>query len=352
MKKTKKVSRSDIARLAGVSGTAVTYALSAKGSSKLKKETRDKILRIADELGYQPAFSGKILSTGKSYTIGLLLPEQKMLNYLHYMSIVSGISEKMGKTEYNLTLFFRSDMEKCMGSIKNGRLDGIIVLQSDFSAEAIGAISASGLPCVIVDYDLNDMPENTACVRADHEKLIRDAFDFFINKKCKSIMNICAKQDRCGASASSIITNTFVQECQKHAGSGVFGITVQPTLNFSLQIRNMLQAGQRWEAFLVESECLAELLIEELKKFSLEAEKDYQMIVSSTGVQRYICNKFRGKLHFENYYIQQQDEIGRAAWNILSDILNGRKCEHKRLIPYKYWKGRDKIPCYWNSASE
>ena len=354
MNKTKKVSRADIARLAGVSGAAVTYALSDKESSKLKKETRDKILKIAEDLGYQPAFSGKSLSTGKSYTIGLLLPEQRMLNYLHYMSIVSGIAEGCEKTDYNLTLFFRNSIDKCMTSMRNGRIDGIIVLQSDFDSATIAGITNAGLPSVIVDYDydLANAPANIACVRADHEKLIHDAFKFFISKKCKSIMHICAKQDRC-ASASSIMTNAFTIECQKHASSGIFGITLNPTLNFSLQIRNMLESGQRWDAFLVDSECLAELLIEELSKASLKTEKDCQTIVSSTGLRRYVCNKYRGELQFKNYYVQQQNEIGKSAWDVLSDMLAGKETEHKRLIPYKYWQAdKEPPPCYWNSAEK
>lgn len=350
MNKAKKVSRADIARLAGVSGAAVTYALSGKDNSKLKEETRAKITKIANDLGYQPAFSGKSLSTGKSYTIGILLPEQRMLNYLHYMSIVSGIAGGCEKTDYNLTLFFRNSLEKCMASIRNGRIDGIIILQSDLDSGTIAEIIKSGLQSVIVDHDIDNPPENIASVRANHERLVHDAVEFFIGRKCKSIMNICAQEDRC-ASTSSIITSAFSDECQKYAKEGVFGITLNPTLNFSLQIRNMLESGQKWDAFLVTSECLAELLIEELSRASLKIEKDYQLIVSSTGLRRYVCNKYRGELHFKNYYVQQQDEIGKNAWNVLADMLAGKKTERKRLIPYKYWQSdKEAPPCHWNSA--
>lgn len=187
MNKAKKVSRADIARLAGVSGAAVTYALSGRDSSKLKKETRDKILQIANDLGYQPAFSGKSLSTGKSYTIGILLPEQRTLNYLHYMSIVSGIAGACEKTDYNLTLFFRNSLEKCMTSIRNGRIDGIIILQSDLAPETIAKIINTGIASVIVDHDIGNTPENVACVRADHERLVHE-----MHSSSSSVRNVNA----------------------------------------------------------------------------------------------------------------------------------------------------------------
>jgi DNA-binding LacI/PurR family transcriptional regulator len=352
MSQTKKVSRAEIARLAGVSGAAVTYALSEKSGARIKKETRDKIRKIAAEFDYQPSFSGKSLSTGKSFSFGILLPAPKALSSLHCMSIAEGAASASAATDYNMSMFFGPDIEKCLKSVERRRLDGVIFIQSGPDNGQIEKIISTGVPVVIADSDHNTDAglKTVGCSRAGHEGLVRDAFELFARKNCKSALCVCHPDSKCPA-AAGIIESAFHKESSKRADSGLFGTTLRPGLNFSSQIRGMLAAGQRWDAYLADSECLAELLVAGLAEFSLAPDRDYQLVVGAAGIRRYICNKFRGELKFNNYYVQQQDLIGQTAWRLLSDIIAGKETERKRLIPYKLWEAsQDTIPCHWNSG--
>ena len=69
----------DVAKLAGVSRTTVSFVLNQVSSVSISNATRQRVLDAAKKLNYTPNVAGKKLVSGKSYTIGLVLcqsPEQ------------------------------------------------------------------------------------------------------------------------------------------------------------------------------------------------------------------------------------------------------------------------------------
>jgi LacI family transcriptional regulator len=69
----------DVAKLAGVSRTTVSFVLNDVASVSISAATRQRVLDAANQLNYSPNVAGKKLVSGKSYTIGLVLcqsPEQ------------------------------------------------------------------------------------------------------------------------------------------------------------------------------------------------------------------------------------------------------------------------------------
>jgi DNA-binding LacI/PurR family transcriptional regulator len=87
--KKKRVTLRDVAKYAGVSPTAVSFAYNAP--HQLSQATRERILETATELGYQPHPVARTLATGRTNTIGLVVPTG--LNWLlhdPFFSIVLG----------------------------------------------------------------------------------------------------------------------------------------------------------------------------------------------------------------------------------------------------------------------
>ncbi len=67
------VTMKDIAMLIGISRQAVAAALeSDEGNSRVSKETREKVLKLAKELNYIPNIAARTLKGGRSRTIGIL----------------------------------------------------------------------------------------------------------------------------------------------------------------------------------------------------------------------------------------------------------------------------------------
>ena len=75
----KRTTSRDVARLAHVSRTTVSFILNNVPGVSISAATRERVLDAAQKLNYSPNVAGKKLVSGKSYTIGLVLcqsPEQ------------------------------------------------------------------------------------------------------------------------------------------------------------------------------------------------------------------------------------------------------------------------------------
>jgi DNA-binding LacI/PurR family transcriptional regulator len=62
---------SDIAQRAGVTKSAVSYALN--GQPGISAQTRERILAIASAIGYQPSSAARALTVGKAGAFGLVI---------------------------------------------------------------------------------------------------------------------------------------------------------------------------------------------------------------------------------------------------------------------------------------
>lgn len=140
----------DIARVSGYSKTTVSFAFN--DPSRIGRDTRDKILRIADELGYIPDPVARNLSLRRHGTIGLLLPEVISFAFSNpYLSqIVQGIGEVCERDSYSLTLI-PPIRESQMEGIRHAAVDGLITIGLESGMEAVEFIRRRHLPFVAVD---------------------------------------------------------------------------------------------------------------------------------------------------------------------------------------------------------
>ena len=70
----KKVTSTDVAKLAGVSQTTVSFVLNNRSDISISEETRNKVITAAKELNYVPGTFSKDSKAGITKTIGLLVP--------------------------------------------------------------------------------------------------------------------------------------------------------------------------------------------------------------------------------------------------------------------------------------
>ena len=145
-----RVTIKDIARISGCSKTTVSFALN--DPSRISTRTRDKIVRIADELGYVPDPVARSLSLKRQQTIGLLLPEVIADAFLnpHLSEVVRGIGAVCERHGFTLTLIppIRASLAE---GVRGAAVDGLITVGLGPGSETLECIERRHLPFVAID---------------------------------------------------------------------------------------------------------------------------------------------------------------------------------------------------------
>jgi len=325
---TKKVSRKDVAKAAGVSLTTVTHALSGTPGTRVKKETVELVKRVAAEMDYRPNFIGHALRTGRNCIIGVLQPEPSSIQYSYYQDMYMGLSEAMEPDDYNMLMLFRKKDFSYMRVIEQGRVDGVVIIQSDLDDSHIDKVAASGIPTVVINklVDTEKFP-NLACVCPDYDKFVHDLVEDFKDTGCKSILAI---HDYIRDDANVNMYNAFNDVLKKHVVSGISGATIVPDRdNFKAQCTNIFRPGQRWDGIFIDSSSFANTLIEAASECRIEAGKDFILITTNTSKNQFTCKSLE-----YSFYSQQGQQMGREAWKLLSSILNDDIENKTVLVPY------------------
>ena len=94
----------DIAERAGVSKATVSFAFNSPW--KISADTRDRVLKTAEELDYIPDPVARTLTTKRTGTLGLLLPQpiQDAFKNPHIFEVVQGIGSVCHAEELSLTI--------------------------------------------------------------------------------------------------------------------------------------------------------------------------------------------------------------------------------------------------------
>src|SRR6185369_9204010 len=82
----------DIARDLGVSVVTVSKVL--RGNTDIGEETRKRVLKRMKELNYQPNMLARGLASGKTYTVGLVVPDLVHPFFAEFAKALAGVLRK------------------------------------------------------------------------------------------------------------------------------------------------------------------------------------------------------------------------------------------------------------------
>ncbi|MFI6348431.1 LacI family DNA-binding transcriptional regulator [Streptomyces sp. NPDC050560] len=151
----RKATIKDVARLAGVSPSAVTLAVHGKPGVSAK--TKQRILDAARELGWSPNQAAQSLSGGTAHTVGLAIARPARMLGLEpfYMEFISGIESVLSRRSCSLLLRLVEPAEETEVHREwwqGGRVGGSILVDLRVDDPRVPALSAVGLPAVAVGH--------------------------------------------------------------------------------------------------------------------------------------------------------------------------------------------------------
>lgn len=149
----------DVAQDAKVSSTTVSRVIN--GSPHVKEETKAKVMKSIEELGYTPSALARNLSTGDTHNIGFLVPD---IENPFFSMILSGVSKAADEYGYNIFIFNTADdtgkEHRFLEAARAERLRGLLVIPVDSDDEKtydqLRSFVQDGVPVVLVDRNLRD----------------------------------------------------------------------------------------------------------------------------------------------------------------------------------------------------
>jgi len=158
-----KVTIADIAQLAGVSKTSVSFAFN--DPSRLPEETVRRIISIADELGYSPSPVARSLAGKRTGNIGLLFPQPLpvALDNPYMLELLRGVGAACDAHGYNMLL-----VSPLLGSMRqavsDAVVDGFLTIGLEHYRSTVLLVENRRVPYVMVDSEPH--PE-AMCVNID-----------------------------------------------------------------------------------------------------------------------------------------------------------------------------------------
>ncbi|MFN8443877.1 MAG: LacI family DNA-binding transcriptional regulator [Caldilineaceae bacterium] len=222
----------DIAKSAGVSHTTVSRAL--RGDARIAPDTTERIMQLAEELGYVPNLIAQSLNAQRSYTIGMLVASVTDPVVMDFMEGAEDVAQENG---YSIFMSqSRNDPLReanIFDTFQRRRVDGMLVVASSAGEKYRAALQQIRIPLVLLDsVEIN---EKHPAVNVDNIGGARLAVEHLLQMGHRRIGYIGAMDRR----LTNLRRQTGYEQSLQQAG-----IAVDPVWIVHPQAKDDLQRGQ------------------------------------------------------------------------------------------------------------
>ncbi|MEU7413507.1 LacI family DNA-binding transcriptional regulator [Streptomyces sp. NPDC042638] len=189
----------DIARRAGVSESAVSFALNDRPG--VSEATRARVRRVADQLGWRPSTAARALSGEGAATVGFVLarPAQTLGVDSFFLQLVSGIQEVLAERHLGLLFQMARDVaDECAVYRRwwaEHRVDGVLVVDPRADDPRPDLLDELGLPAVVIGGAPDERHPGLSTVWADDAGAMASVVDELTALGHRRIVHIAGLPD-------------------------------------------------------------------------------------------------------------------------------------------------------------
>ncbi|MEX1377496.1 MAG: LacI family DNA-binding transcriptional regulator [Eubacteriales bacterium] len=180
----------DIAEKAEVSIATVSRILNQKGN--VSPKTKEKVLKVMDEMGYTPNAFARALGLDSIKMIGVVCSD---VSDIYYAKAVSVIENELREQGYDAILCCTGtdlkDKKKAIDVLLSKRVDALILIGSIFQEHTDNSHiekAAMSIPVIIINGEYEF--ENTYSVKCDEYKAVKDCVVSLSNSGHKDVIYI------------------------------------------------------------------------------------------------------------------------------------------------------------------
>ncbi len=170
----------DIAERAGVSKVAVSYALN--GQPGVSAATRERIVSIAEELGWYPNRAARALSAARVDACGLVLarPARTLALEPFFMEFIAGVESELAARSMALTIQLVRNVQDEITVYRRWwgehRVDGVLMMDPRVDDPRFAEVVRIGLPAVVVGGPLEN--RSIPAVWHDEASVVTEAVQY------------------------------------------------------------------------------------------------------------------------------------------------------------------------------
>ncbi|QNQ81478.1 substrate-binding domain-containing protein [Lactobacillus sp. PV034] len=320
----------DVAREAKVSMATVSRVVN--GNNNVRKETRDRVLKVIERLHYQPNAVAQGLASKKTTTVGLIVPD---FSNLHFAELSQGINDIATLYKYNILLSSVGNTlvgdDHVIQNLLNKQVDGIIYMADQISEKGKETLLRSKIPVVLAGT-LSENKETFGSVAIDYKKAVEESLEIFYQNGKRNFALVLNNPETYLSSKELIPAfNQFAQE-HKLSNNHVYSdiSTYEDGYNLVDQLRQ-----DKIDAVITLKDMTAGGIINGALEKGMTIPKQLEIIsAGSTNV---------AKLVNPQLTVVQQPlyDIGAMAMRMLTKLMNNETVEDKNIkVPYLLLRGK------------
>lgn len=174
----------DVAREAKVSMATVSRVVN--GNTNVRKDTRERVLKVINRLHYQPNAVAQGLASKRTTTVGLIVPD---LTNLYFAELSKGIDDIALLYKYNIIITSIENRlmkeDQAIQGLLNKQVDGIIYMSDNLPEEAAEAFKRTDTPVVLAGTKSNH--QEFPSVAIDYMKADTEALNLLYNDGKKNL---------------------------------------------------------------------------------------------------------------------------------------------------------------------
>lgn len=319
----KKVTMLDIAKIAGVSKATVSMVLSKRDNS-ISEDTRNKVLTLAKEMNYIPNSLARSLSTKRTDTIGIILPD---ITNPFFSSIARAIEDEASLLGYNV-IFCNTDSEinkeeKYIKLLISKLVDGVIFIAGGESEYSVKMLKDNNIPFVLVDRYIDTHEEEYGVYALNREGVLQ-GIEYLYNNGNRRIAfvkgpkNLEISRQRLAGYEYSMNKYGIYDENLIFEGDFTIDGGIKAT-------KNILESIREIDAIFYCNDTMALGGIKVLLKRGFRVPEDIR-VLGFDNIE--ISEIFEPELTTISQPIY---EMGKQSCKLLIDVINGVEVENKQI---------------------
>ncbi|RBP97346.1 LacI family transcriptional regulator [Bifidobacterium aemilianum] len=275
----------DVAQLAGVSASTVSYVLTGKRSISAK--TTNKVMKAIDQLGYTPDARGQRLRGSRSQVIALSEPIREGMNQVQYSAYFMQAALQARKAGYDVLLLGAEDAVGDIRRVTNGnQADGVVLLDVMADDNRSAEAGSYTKPSVAIGYPHSH--ESCACIDIDFVALGKMAarkLDDFGHKRVVLLRGLEDNYAR-GAGYMLLFRASFLSNCEKLGIEVRESGKVTPDFDAEGFVRNLILGPKAPTAIVNQSQAgILNVVLDALGKARIRVPEDLSVISCGTFLQ-------------------------------------------------------------------